>query len=196
VQQNVNDEEDFEFMTLDLPFFAVWVLVYSLWLPWLPWLSLFSAKILLFFLVSLYSFTCRYNSSNFSLSPRIISLCWNWFLWMRDGVRSRFLRAVDTARRKVFDDLERTLIVEDVLREFDVAYQVRVRLVPLLRMHCRNQHYQKQQHPMHSLEHSNIYNIKKQTYHKTVKIIIQSLNSKGEYWSSGSYSRCLTFGLC
>jgi hypothetical protein len=23
VQQNVNDEEDFEFMTLDLPFFAV-----------------------------------------------------------------------------------------------------------------------------------------------------------------------------
>ena len=82
-----------------------------------------------------------------------------------------------------------------MLREFGIAYQVRVRLVPLLRMHHRNQHYQKQQHPMHSLEHSNIYNIKKQTYHKTVKIIIQSLNSKGEYWSFGSYSRFLKFGL-
>lgn len=48
--------------------------------------------------------------------------------------------AVDTVWREIFYDLEGSTVVEDMLLELGIAYQVRVWLVPLLRTREREKH--------------------------------------------------------
>lgn len=48
--------------------------------------------------------------------------------------------AVDTVWREIFYDLEGCTVVEDMLLELGIAYQVRVWLVPLLRTREREKH--------------------------------------------------------